>query len=121
MIVPQVQQKKLSLGARILGAIGFDFWQITSKNMYDRNVYAEKLRAAGFGAVDVKTVYEDTMLPFSRYSLRQLAKPEVLRQLNPAVASMIWVPANSMVKNPWGLVELDYILAIADKPTSRRE
>src|SRR5262249_35165030 len=54
-IVPQVEQKKLSLWARILGAIGFHFWQISAKNLYDRTVYADKLRALGFAPVEVKT------------------------------------------------------------------
>jgi erythromycin 3''-O-methyltransferase len=114
-IVPQADQK-VSLWAKFVSAIGFHFWQISEKNLYSRVVYAEKLRGLGFTAVDVKSVYEDTMLPFAHYSLAELEKPEVVRKLNPAVAAMIALPSISMRDNPWGLVALDYILAVADKP-----
>jgi hypothetical protein len=66
--------------------------------------------------VHVDTIYEDTMLPFARYSLAELAKPEVVGKLNPAVATMIGLPSRSMLENPWGLVAMDYVLAVADKP-----
>jgi len=114
-IVPQAQQK-VSAWARLVSAIGFHFWQISDKNLYSRGIYGEKLRKIGFTGVDVKSVYDDTMLPFARYSLAQLEKPEVVRKLNPAVATMIALPSISMRDNPWGLVALDYILAVADKP-----
>jgi hypothetical protein len=33
------------------------------------------------------------------------------------VATMIALPSISMRDNPWGLVAMDYILAVADKPS----
>lgn len=114
-MVPQPNQH-LSAWQRFVSHVGFHFWQICRENLYDRNVYADKLRNHGFSAVRVDTIYDDTMLPFARYSLEQLAKPEVLRKLNPAVATMIALPSRSMLDNPWGLVSMDYILAVAEKP-----
>ncbi|HKU38696.1 MAG TPA: class I SAM-dependent methyltransferase [Polyangiales bacterium] len=116
-IVPQPQQK-LSLLARVVSAVGFHFWQICSENLYSREIYADKLRALGFTGVAVQTVYDDTLLPFARYSLAELEKPEVLKKLNPAIATMIWLPSRSMLDASWGLVELDYILAVAEKPAA---
>lgn len=115
-MVPQVEQAKRSRWAQLWSDIGFHFWQIAAENLYDRAVYRDKLAAIGFEPVAVRSVYEDTMLPFARYSLEQLAKPEVQRKLNPAVAAMIELPSRSMADNPWGLVAMDYILAVADKP-----
>jgi cyclopropane fatty-acyl-phospholipid synthase-like methyltransferase len=115
-IVPQADQA-LSRWARVVSAIGFHFWQICSDNLYSRRIYAEKLRAIGFDPVDVQSLYDETMLAFARYSLAELAKPEVACRLNPAVARMIELPSRSMLDNPWGLIALDYILAIADKPS----
>jgi len=113
-MVPQPNQQ-LSAWQRFVSDIGFHFWQICPENLYARDEYANKLRAIGFNGVNVDTIYEDTMLPFARYSLAELAKPEVARKLNPAVATMIELPSRSMLENPWGLVAMDYILAVADK------
>jgi ubiquinone/menaquinone biosynthesis C-methylase UbiE len=114
-MVPQPNQQ-LSAWARFVSNVGFHFWQMCAENLYPRDEYADKLRACGFASVRVESIYEDTMLPFARYSLAQLAKPEVQSKLNPAVAMMIGLPARSMLENPWGLVAMDYILAVADKP-----
>jgi erythromycin 3''-O-methyltransferase len=114
-IVPQPNQK-VSFFANLISTIGFHFWQICSENLYSRDIYADKLRKLGFTAVDVRTVYDDTMLPFAHYSLSELEKPAVLEKLNPAIATMIWLPSRSMLNQSWGLVKLDYILAIAEKP-----
>ncbi len=78
--------------------------------------YRKKLRTVGFETVAVKTVLEDTMVPFSEYSLLQLEKPEVVRRVNPAFASMMRSAAEATLTNPWGVLTFDYILAIADKP-----
>jgi cyclopropane fatty-acyl-phospholipid synthase-like methyltransferase len=116
-IVPQANQKPSFL-PRMISAIGFHFWQICDENLYSRDIYADKLSSIGFSGVDVQTVYDQTMLPFAHYSLAELEKPEVLQKLNPAVATMIWLPSRSMLNQSWGLVKLDYILAVADKPHS---
>jgi cyclopropane fatty-acyl-phospholipid synthase-like methyltransferase len=115
-IVPQADQK-VAWWAKLVSAVGFHFWQFSEKNLYSRSTYAEKLSQIGFSGVDVKSVYEDTMLPFASYSLAELKKPQVVRKLNPAVATMIALPSISMRDNPWGLVAMDYILAVADKPS----
>lgn len=114
-MVPQPDQQ-LSAWQRFVSDVGFHFWQICSENLYDRNEYANRLGKHGFCGVKVETIYDETMLPFARYSLEQLAKPEIMRKLNPAVATMIELPSRSMLDNPWGLVAMDYILAVADKP-----
>lgn len=118
-IVPQPDQK-LSWLQRWVSDVGFHFWQISSQNLYDRRQYAGKLQALGFSGVDVKTIYDDTLVPFARYTLAELKKSEVSRKLNPQVAAMIALPARSILDNPWGLMALDYILAVADKPSERR-
>lgn len=116
-MVPKPDQT-LSFWGRVLSAIGFHFWQISSENLYDRNQYADKLRNAGFGAVDVQSIYEDTMLPFARYSMAEMEKPDVLARLNPSVATMIAMTSLSILDNRLGVMELDYIVAVADKPTA---
>ncbi|MET0386185.1 MAG: class I SAM-dependent methyltransferase [Polyangiales bacterium] len=115
-ILPQPNQKPISRWAQLVSDVGFHFWQICDENLYDRKVYGEKLAAIGFSQVKVDSIYEETMLAFSRYTLSELQKPSVQAKLNPAVASMIELPARSMVENPWGLVALDYVLAVAHKP-----
>jgi hypothetical protein len=35
----------------------------------------------------------------------------------PLLPRMLWVPAGIATKNPLGLLERDYVLGIADKPT----
>jgi erythromycin 3''-O-methyltransferase len=114
-IVPQANQQ-LSRMASLVSAVGFHFWQIASENLYSREPYAEKLRAIGFASVNVESIYEDTLVPFSRYCLAELEKPEVLRRINGNVAAMLWLPAKSVIDNPWGMTKLDYILAVAEKP-----
>ena len=100
---------------RTLSNIGLYLWKTCPENVYDRHVYAQKLREAGFSA-RVDSVYEDTLVPFSKYTIEKLSDPEVARKLNFLIAGMLWVPAEIVLKNPLGLLKLDYVLGVADKP-----
>jgi ubiquinone/menaquinone biosynthesis C-methylase UbiE len=114
-MVPLPRKEKMALWSWWLSAVGTTFWQICQENLYDRTVYGKKLRDVGFESVAVESVLEDTMVPFSHYSLNELKRPEVVRRVNPAFASMMRNAALATLKNPWGVVTFDYILAIADK------
>ena len=74
-----------------------------------------KLRAVGFDA-RVESIRDDSLVPFSRYTLAELAKPEVASRINSVVAGMLWLPAEAALDNPRGLLTLDYVLAVAQKP-----
>jgi ubiquinone/menaquinone biosynthesis C-methylase UbiE len=103
--------------ARAISSIGLHLWQTSSANVYSRQVYEDKLRGVGFEA-KVETIYEDTLVPFARFVLAEIDKPENSHKVSRTVAPMIAMPARAMLDNPLGLVSLDYVLAIADKPSA---
>jgi ubiquinone/menaquinone biosynthesis C-methylase UbiE len=100
---------------RVMSSMGLHFWKTCSENVYTREVYESKLRAVGFTA-RVESIRDDSLVPFSRYTVAELAKPEVASRMNPVVAAMLHLPAEAVLHNPLGLLTLDYVLAIADKP-----
>lgn len=105
----------LPLLPRTLSTFGLYLWKICPENVYDRHVYESKLQAAGFSA-RVDSVYDDTLVPFSKYVIAKLSDREFARKINFLIAGMLWVPAEIVLKNPLGLMKMDYVLAIADKP-----
>jgi ubiquinone/menaquinone biosynthesis C-methylase UbiE len=97
-------------------AIGQKIWQMNALNMYPRDVYAEKLRTAGFVRAEVQSIHEHVEPHFERYAVSQLATPEVKARFNPAVSFMFSPPgAKDPKAMPTGF-EMDYVLAFADKP-----
>jgi SAM-dependent methyltransferase len=115
-IVP-LPYDKLPIFPRMISHLGLHFWKICRENVYDRSVYEDKLREAGFSA-RVESVFEDTLVPFSKYTISKLSDREFARKINFFIAGMLWVPAEIVLKNPLGLLKLDYVLAVADKPAS---
>lgn len=105
----------LSFVPRTLSDFGLYLWKVCRENVYDRHVYSEKLQQAGFTA-RVESVYDDTLVPFSKYTIAKLSDPEFARKINFLVAGMLWMPAEIVLKNPLGLMKLDYVLAVGDKP-----
>jgi erythromycin 3''-O-methyltransferase len=105
----------LPLVPRTLSHFGLYVWKICQENVYDRQVYAAKLQEAGFSA-RVDSVHDDTLVPFSKYVIAKLSDREFARKINFLVATMLWVPAEIVLKNPLGLMKMDYVLAVADKP-----
>ena len=116
-IVPQPDQK-FGLRGRLLNALCYHFWQICNANVYDRNEYAKRLGRSGFEQVEIETIYDDTMVPFSRYAIAELSKPEVAHRISWSVAAMVALPAWSILENPWHVMTPDYILATCEKPRS---
>jgi ubiquinone/menaquinone biosynthesis C-methylase UbiE len=114
-IINQPNQK-VGLWGRWVSAVCYHFWQVSSANIYDRHEYARRLDAIGFSRVSVESIYADTMVPFARYSLAELARPEVARRINWSVATMIALPSWSILDNRWGVMTPDYVLAVAEKP-----
>jgi SAM-dependent methyltransferase len=108
--------QKLGWFGRLVSAVCFHFWQVCKANLCDRNQYIDRLRARGFGNITVDTIYEDTLVPFSRYSITELEKPEVARSISWSVAMMLALPAWSILDESWRVVTPDYVLAVADKP-----
>jgi ubiquinone/menaquinone biosynthesis C-methylase UbiE len=107
--------QKLGWWARVVSSICFHFWQVCKANVCDRSQYVERLSARGFENVRVETIFEDTLVPFSRYSIAQLEKPEVAKRINFSVALMLWLPAWSILDPRWRMFTPDYVLAVADK------
>ena len=105
----------LSFFPRMLSHLGLHLGKICSDNVHDKHIYAQRLSEVGFSA-QVESVYEDTLVPFSKYTIAKLSDPAVVRRMNLLVASLLWGPAEIVTKNPWGLLQLDYVRAIADKP-----
>ena len=105
----------LSFLPRMLSHLGLHLGKVCSDNVHDRLVYADRLRDAGFSA-QVDSLYDETLVPFSKYTMAKLSDPAFLRRMNLLVATMLWGPAEIVAKNPWGLLQLDYIRAVADKP-----
>jgi len=99
----------------MISDLGLHIWKVPKQNVYDKHVYAEKLREVGFDA-RVQSVFDDTLVPFSKFTIQKLSDPEFARKINFLIAGMLWMPAEIVLKNPMGLMQLDYVLAIADKP-----
>ena len=117
-MIPMPNQK-VNVLLRFALSIGFQLWQMNEKNLYDREIYRGKLRAAGFESASVMSIQEHVAPHFTRYVVRQLQKPEVARRINPVVRWML-NPAGardeSEIKRKSVGYELDYVLAVADKP-----
>jgi ubiquinone/menaquinone biosynthesis C-methylase UbiE len=105
----------ISFVPRKISDLGLHIWKVPKRNVYDKHVYAEKLREVGFDA-RVQSVFDDTLVPFSKFTIQKLSDPEFARKINFLVAGMLWTPAEIVLKNPMGLMQLDYVLAVADKP-----
>jgi erythromycin 3''-O-methyltransferase len=105
----------LAFVPRMLSHVGLHFGKVCSENVHDKHGYAAKLREAGF-SVQVDSVYDDTMVPFSKYTIAKLSDPAFLRKMNLLVAVLLWTPAEIVLTNPWGMMQMDYVRAIADKP-----
>jgi SAM-dependent methyltransferase len=99
------------LGERVAHAAGRAFWQIPRANMYPADVYAAKLRTAGFEPVAIVSIRDRVFAPFARYARARLAEPAVARRLHPLVR-LLWRAA---VWQPAAYDGLDYVLATADK------
>jgi erythromycin 3''-O-methyltransferase len=100
---------------RKLSDWGLQLWKVCQDNVYGKEVYEDKLRGVGFNA-KVESVYEDTLIPFSKFTIEKLSDPQFARKINLLVQILLWTPAEIVLKNPLGLMKLDYVRAIADKP-----
>jgi ubiquinone/menaquinone biosynthesis C-methylase UbiE len=115
-MIPMPRQK-LPIWIRMALTFSFQVWQMPAKNLYDREVYAHKLRAAGFTSARVESIREHVGPHFTRYIVAQLAKPEVRERINPTVRWMFHPSGvDDVSKIPTGGFEFDYVLASADKP-----
>jgi ubiquinone/menaquinone biosynthesis C-methylase UbiE len=113
-IVP-MPYDKLGLFARMISSAGLYLWKTCTENVYGPDVYEQKLREVGFDA-RVESIRDQTLEPFARYTMAELAKPERVAKMNYAVAGMLAAPAEAILDNPYGLMKLEYVLAVADKP-----
>ena len=113
-IIEQPNQKR-GLWGRFVSAVCYHFWQVCRENLCDRHEYARRMESAGFVNVEVESIYEQTMVPFSRHCLAELAKPEVARKISRSVATMLALPAWSIVEEKSPFMTPDYVLAVAEK------
>ncbi|MFY0567118.1 SAM-dependent methyltransferase [Archangium lansingense] len=92
------------------------FWQIPEENLYPREVYRERLEAAGFVEVEVRSIREHVYEPFLAFIARRLDEPDVVRRVNPLLRQLsrphwyAWMVRSTM----------DYVLASARKPSQGR-
>jgi ubiquinone/menaquinone biosynthesis C-methylase UbiE len=105
----------LSWWRRAISHASLHMGKICSENVHDRHSYAEMLRQAGFSP-QVERIYDETMVPFSKHIYTKLSDRTIARRMNMFVATMLWGSAEAVLTNSWGLMEMDYIRAIADKP-----
>jgi ubiquinone/menaquinone biosynthesis C-methylase UbiE len=112
--------RKPPFWAELVLSVSHQIWQMNAKNMYSRDIYADKLRAAGFGTAEVQSIREHVEAPFMRYAVKQLAKPEVAQRFNPAVRWMFRPPGAPDADHIPSGYEMDYVLAVADKPATER-
>jgi cyclopropane fatty-acyl-phospholipid synthase-like methyltransferase len=104
------------LAACLSASLAALFWGIPWANLYPRQVYADRLRAAGFEDVAVTSIREHVFAPFNRYLARRLREPGMLARLDPMFAAY-WqatVAGGGVAFQGW-----DYVLATARKPILR--
>jgi ubiquinone/menaquinone biosynthesis C-methylase UbiE len=105
----------LKFAPRMLSHLGLHLGKVCRENVQDRHTYAAKLSEIGFRP-QVESIYDETLVPFSKYTIAKLSDPVHLRKMNMLVATLLWGPAEIVLTNPWGLLQMDYVRAIADKP-----
>ena len=64
-----------------------------------------------------RAIHEAGRLKHLIPSTRSLSDREFARKINFTVQVLLWTPAEIVLKNPLGLMKLDYALAVADKAT----
>jgi cyclopropane fatty-acyl-phospholipid synthase-like methyltransferase len=84
-----------------------------SENLYPRDVYAEKMKAAGFENVSVTSIRNDVLIPFVHYLARRQHDREVMDRYNPLLRMMMRFIFKNAGKKSW-----DYVISVGDKPTS---
>jgi SAM-dependent methyltransferase len=106
--------RRLALRDRIAGRIGRSFWQIPSANLYPARVYGEKLVAAGFADVTVRSIWHDVYPPFAAHARDRLEAPDVRARLNPVYRRML--AASLGARRTLDPEAMDYLLVRAVKP-----
>jgi cyclopropane fatty-acyl-phospholipid synthase-like methyltransferase len=87
-------------------------WQIPAENLYPRDIYRDRLAAAGFEQVEVRSIRERVLEPLLRFIDRRLDEPDVVRRVNPLLR---W--ASRPAWYAWRVLgTFDYVLATAWKP-----
>ncbi len=116
-IIPIPQSGRPTLKGWLNAYMGRAFWQICKENVYDHEVYREKMISAGFKNVEVTSIREHVMEPFSRYILERMSEPEMIRRIHPPLRRMFMDLARATLEQPADFAGLDYVLAIGDKPS----
>ena len=85
-------------------------WYIPAANLYPRSEFARRLGAAGFDGVDVKSIADKVLTPFTDFARRRLQSAEMRARWNPLIR---WAWATSLRTDAKD--ELDYVIAVASK------
>lgn len=80
--------------------------------MYPSSVYVEKLRAAGFDRIEIRSIREHVDAPFVAFAKERLQLKETRRRMNPLVR-WFW---RLMIRDLDGPRGYNYVLVTADKP-----
>lgn len=96
--------------------VGQYIWQMNAKNMYPPDVYLDKLRAAGFAKADLQSIHHYVEPHFGNWAAAQLARPEVKSRISPIASVLFRPPSPNDPTSSTKKYDMDYVLAIADKP-----
>lgn len=94
---------------RLLGAVGRRVWQVPDANLYPAEGFRDRLDAAGFVDVEVRSIAEQVFAPFKRHARARQADPEVVARANPFLRAA-WRTA-TVDRAP-----LDYLMVRARRP-----
>lgn len=110
-IVPLARPEDSTLADRIAEYLERSLWQMPKGNLYPSDVYIQKLAAAGFQNIAVRSIREWVYGPFVQYARRRLMEPDIVTRMNPIIRSM-WAMS---FKRGIGNNSLDYLIVTADK------
>ncbi|NTX01875.1 class I SAM-dependent methyltransferase [Myxococcus sp. CA051A] len=102
----------LPMAGQKVGAFERQNMHIKGENMYTRDVYARKLAAEGFGAVEVQSIREHVCPPYSSFLLRRVGEGAMAERMNPVVR---WA-ARAYLKRFGTFENLDFVIASAERP-----
>lgn len=106
-------KKKLTLKDKVAEIFGRSFWQIPKENMYDANVFSQKLSQFKFSDVVVKSIWHEVYPGYLNYAKNRLHDPEVIEKLNPVFRKLLLTSLKARKKlDP---DSMDYILVSATK------
>ncbi|MCA3176316.1 MAG: methyltransferase domain-containing protein [Burkholderiales bacterium] len=95
-----------SIIGRCVGKMGRALWQTPECNTYGKETYVAKLKAAGFGDIQVTSIAEYVFVPFKKFARKRVLDSEIRNRVHP-ILRKIWAASHG------GLSSLDYLIITA--------